>query len=532
MNETPPKPTASGADSGSAQGPKTAASASPARSDSGAATAGKPGAGASARSTGKSGTSTAGATDAKVTSTGTSTTSATGTGAAGKGAAAGQGPGSPNPVPAGGPASGRRSSGRVALVLALLALLVAVAGNLALWQWTQKNTRELARRVQAADVGAGKASQEAVQAADLVRELRTRTESVEARLAEAAGQQAQLEKLYRSVALDGVDAVLAELESMLALAAQQLASGGSAEAAILALQTADGRLDRLDDPSLVAIRQAIARDTDRLRSASGGDIGVLAARLDNLARAVDDWPLAAEALAAAPARAAGAAADEAEQPPAAGTATPTRPDDAQASAAEAGEAGEAQASGRDSTADEAPGVDQAAASGGSADHASGAVAPATTAAREAPPAAAAQEHQADEASGSALAGLADRLGRLVNFERMSEEVSRLFRVRRIDSPDVALIAPDQVYFLRENLRLRLLNARLALLSRNDPLFRSDIEQARNWIEHYFDPGSALVERALVQLEQLARARTVGDAPSVSDSLAAVRAARALRESRQ
>ena len=113
-----------------------------------------------------------------------------------------------------------------------------------------------------------------------------------------------------------------------------------------------------------------------------------------------------------------------------------------------------------------------------------------------------------------------------------EEFASLFRVRRVDAPDAALIAPDQSYFLRENLRLRLLNARLALLSRNDPLFRSDVAQAVTWIERYFDRKAPAVERALVQLEQLSRARTAGEAPSVADSLGAVRAARAARESRQ
>src|SRR5690606_40152351 len=115
----------------------------------------------------------------------------------------------------------------------------------------------------------------------------------------------------------------------------------------------------------------------------------------------------------------------------------------------------------------------------------------------------------------------DRLRAMGKVDRMLEEVASLFRVRRVDAPDAALIAPDQAYFLRENLRLRLLNARLALLSRNDPLFRGDIEQSVKWIERYFDRSSPEIERALVQLEQLARARTAGEAPSVTDSLGAV-----------
>ena len=45
------------------------------------------------------------------------------------------------------------------------------------------------------------------------------------------------------------------------------------------------------------------------------------------------------------------------------------------------------------------------------------------------------------------------------------EAKGLLRVTRIDHPDAMLLAPEQAFLLRENLKLRLLNARLALLSR-------------------------------------------------------------------
>ena len=51
------------------------------------------------------------------------------------------------------------------------------------------------------------------------------------------------------------------------------------------------------------------------------------------------------------------------------------------------------------------------------------------------------------------------------FGQAWDEVRSLVRVTRIDHPDAVLMAPDQAFFLRENLKLRLLNARLALLSR-------------------------------------------------------------------
>jgi len=42
-----------------------------------------------------------------------------------------------------------------------------------------------------------------------------------------------------------------------------------------------------------------------------------------------------------------------------------------------------------------------------------------------------------------------------------DELRSLVRIRRIDQPDAILISPDQAFFLRENLKLMLLNAHWA-----------------------------------------------------------------------
>src|SRR5690606_11218134 len=76
----------------------------------------------------------------------------------------------------------------------------------------------------------------------------------------------------------------------------------------------------------------------------------------------------------------------------------------------------------------------------------------------------------------------DRIG--ATLGAFGKELRELFRVRRVDSPDAVLVAPQQAYFLRQNLRLMLLNARLALLSRNGDAYRADLERARRWIDSY------------------------------------------------
>jgi uroporphyrin-3 C-methyltransferase len=103
------------------------------------------------------------------------------------------------------------------------------------------------------------------------------------------------------------------------------------------------------------------------------------------------------------------------------------------------------------------------------------------------------------------------------------ELKSLIRIERLDRPDPALLSPSHAFFLRENLKLRLVNARLALLQRDGKSFRQDIRQAQAWIERYFDTRAKPVQAALATLKQLAAA-DVGRAvlPSLQESLTTLR----------
>jgi len=98
------------------------------------------------------------------------------------------------------------------------------------------------------------------------------------------------------------------------------------------------------------------------------------------------------------------------------------------------------------------------------------------------------------------------------------EVKSLVRIQRVDVNDPRLLAPEQAYFLRENVKLRLLHARVALLQRNEALFRSDIKQAQEWIGRYFDPRAKSVTGAAEALKQLDGAAVQVTLPSLSESL--------------
>jgi uroporphyrin-3 C-methyltransferase len=113
-------------------------------------------------------------------------------------------------------------------------------------------------------------------------------------------------------------------------------------------------------------------------------------------------------------------------------------------------------------------------------------------------------------------------------ERVWNEAKSLIRVTRIDHPEAMLLAPEQAFFVRENLKLRLLNARLALLSRQFDTAQSDLQQAQTTLERYFDKSSRRQVLASELIRQVhTQSRQLG-VPRPDDTLAALSAASAGR----
>ena len=110
-----------------------------------------------------------------------------------------------------------------------------------------------------------------------------------------------------------------------------------------------------------------------------------------------------------------------------------------------------------------------------------------------------------------------------------EELKGLVRVQRLDAADPALIAPENRFYLRENLKLRLLHARIALLQRDEAAFRGDIKAAQSWLNRWFDVKQKPAASAAQTLAQLAGAAVNVELPTIADSLSAVRALKIPRE---
>ncbi len=102
------------------------------------------------------------------------------------------------------------------------------------------------------------------------------------------------------------------------------------------------------------------------------------------------------------------------------------------------------------------------------------------------------------------------------------EVRSLVRIQRFDRDEPALLAPGQAFFLRENLKLRLLNARLALLGREQSIFRNELKQAQDWIDRYFDARDKSLQTAQAGLRQLAATEINITLPTLNESLSAIK----------
>jgi uroporphyrin-III C-methyltransferase len=103
-----------------------------------------------------------------------------------------------------------------------------------------------------------------------------------------------------------------------------------------------------------------------------------------------------------------------------------------------------------------------------------------------------------------------------------EELKQLVRVQRMDRPDIPLLAPSQAFFLRENLKLRLLGARLALLARDMQSYKADLGAARDWLQRYYDVRNDAVARDVTMLSNLHAAELSAEVPDISASLEAMR----------
>jgi uroporphyrin-3 C-methyltransferase/uroporphyrinogen III methyltransferase/synthase len=326
---------------------------------------------------------------------------------------------------------------------------------------------ELARRLQASDVSNVETKSIAKSMLEMDKELQVKLGILENKQAESESHALALQQLYQDLSKNRDDWALSEIEQVLSTASQQLQLAGNVQGALIALQNADARLARSDKPQFITIRRSIAHDIDRLKTLPNLDLPGIALRLDSAIAQVDSMPLLVDENAVAITN----------------PANPTNP---------------------------------------------------TTARMPTRDLAKSDSSNKNTATQESNAGETQVLGITASWKlwlkehwqswssEMGEELRQLVRIRNVENPEALLLAPDQGYFAKENVKLRLLNARLALLSRNEAAFKSDIMAAQKEITHYFDPRAKKTQAVLAVLRQIQNSKVSIEMPSLAESLNAVR----------
>jgi len=114
------------------------------------------------------------------------------------------------------------------------------------------------------------------------------------------------------------------------------------------------------------------------------------------------------------------------------------------------------------------------------------------------------------------------------WEQVRDGARGLVRVSRIDQPEAVLLSPEQTFFLRENLKLKLLNARLGVLARQFESARADLASATAALNKYFDPASRRTQNFATLMQQAQAHMKTADLPRLDDTLSALATAAAGR----
>ncbi len=285
----------------------------------------------------------------------------------------------------------------------------SLSQKLAQYQAINKQSLELARLAQERSVQAN-----------------MRTIVLEQKLAESRDQQEALQTLYTQLAESRESTAVAEVEQLLNIASQQLQLNGNVKSALLALQAAQKRLEPLDLPRAIHLRETLNAEIENLREVPQIDIISMSAQLTQLSELCGRLPLISERQ---PTLNAKAAAEK----------QPTQP--------------------------------------------------------------------------------MSPLNAFVH--NVWDDIKNLITVERINKPEPPLLAPDQAFYLRENVKLRLLTARIALLQHDETTYKADLNTVKNWLNEYFDTRHPDAIKAFSLLNKLSSNNISIELPQLTESFAAV-----------
>ncbi len=309
-------------------------------------------------------------------------------------------------------------------------LVIAIALFTLAWQWLNTRHRfndiekSLSLKLEQFETINEQSLTLAKQAEERSAQANARTIVLEQRLAESRDQQEALQTLYTQLAENRESTAVAEVEQLLTIASQQLQLNSNVKSALLALQVAQKRLEPLDLPRAIQLRETLAAEIDTLREVPQLDVVSLSGQLTQLSELCGKLPLISE-----------------RQPTLNANSQQTN------------------------------------------------IPPSNTLAKWVMP--------------------------------LWEDIKNLVTVERIDQPEPPLLATDQAFYLRENIRLRLLTARIALLQHDEATYKADLNMVKSWLMAYFDTKHPDTIKAMQLIKKLAAQKINMTLPQLNDSFAAV-----------
>jgi uroporphyrin-3 C-methyltransferase len=320
-------------------------------------------------------------------------------------------------------------------------ILVMVAFGLMAWFWIHSNSRiiEIERSLSVKLNEYQGLNQQgmaiAKQSDERSEKMYAKTLLIEEKLTASQSQQEVLQNLYHQLASNHEAAVLTEVEQLVAMASQQLRLNGNVKSALLALQSADEPLAKLNTAQATQLSEVLGNDINTLREFPQVDRLEATAQLEKLAQLCEHLPLISERQ-------------------------PTE------------------------------------------------VQPVKVAAVQ------------DEAVAKAK-----------NFgAKIWDKFKGFVSIDRIDNPEPPLLSPDHRFYLRENLKLRLLTARIALMQRDAVSYQADLKSANDWLLQYYDTNHPNGEKAIALIEQLSEHQVALEIPEVTASIEAISHYKAMLES--
>lgn len=319
-------------------------------------------------------------------------------------------------------------------------IVIAIALFALAWQWLNTRHRfndiekSLSIKLEQFEAMNEQSLTLAKQAEERAAQANARTIMLEQRLAESRDQQEALQTLYTQLAENRESTAVAEVEQLLTIASQQLQLNSNVKSALLALQAAQKRLEPLDLPRAIQLRETLAIEIESLREVPQLDVVNLSAQLTQLSELCGKLPLISERQ-------------------------PTL-----------------------------------------------------------------------NASKQQTETLSSTNGLTHWLQPLWEDIKNLITVERIDQPEPPLLASDQAFYLRENIRLRLLTARIALLQHDETTYKADLNMVKSWLMTYFDTKHPDTIKAMQLVKKLAGQKISMTLPQLTDSFAAVNRYKLLLES--